>query len=206
MTITFVNDYNDEITPEQANLSTAYIKVYSGAGVIKKKEIYENNILSFVCYYKFPSESESDIINMFSGGTIPFTIIETEILLNKKIETEKSYIGNELKRKGRNLYDSQGMLLCEETYDILTDMPMYNKTRKFFYDLSWDDFFPIMNAFYDEDRSLNRIRYDSYGADQQEIYFYLDGTPGDNDLPTLAALLNITMAEMEYYISATLEP
>ena len=38
------------------------------------------------------------------------------------------------------------------------------------------------------------------------IWFYLGGTPGVDDLPTLARLLDISMAEMSYHITATLEP
>ena len=206
MTITFENDYNEEITPEQVNLSNAYTKVYTDLGIIIKKEHYRDNILKYINHYKAINENESDIINIYGSGTVPFSTIQIDMLSNMKIETEKSYRGNVLQRIERNLYNIDGYVVCEENYDIDTNLPIYEETKKHFYDLNLDDFFPIMTALYNENGSLSHIEYNSFRSDQDEIWFYLDGTPGVDDLPTLAGLLDISMDEMSYYITATLEP
>ena len=206
MTITFENDYNEEITPEQVNLSNAYTKVYTDLGIIIKKEHYRDNILKYINHYKAINENESDIVDIYGSGTVPFSIIQIDMLSNMKIETEKSYRGNVLQRIERNLYNIDGYVVCEENYDIDTNLPIYEETEKHFYDITFDDFFPIMTAYYKDDGSLRYIKYKSFGADQDELNFIPDGTPGVNDLSTLAGLLDISMINMNYYITATLEP
>ena len=205
MTITFENSNKESITHEQAISSGDYTKVYSDSGVIKKREIYRQGILMYIDYYKTSEESEASIVNMLSH-LVPFTIFETEIIANKKVEIEKSFTGTNLKIKQRSLYDENNYLICEENYDISEDLPIYNRTRKYHYDTALDDLFPIMTAYYNADGSLNRIEYDTYRSDQDALRFYSDGTSGVDDMKTLAKVLNITMSEMNYYLSAALKP
>lgn len=207
MDVTF-EDYYDEkaITPEQANQLDEYAKVYTDKGIIKKREHYKKNVITHISHYISSDESESEIINLYSDDVVPFSVIEILTLPNHKIQIEKTYVEYNLKHKSRWLYNTAGYVICDEQYNISTDQPMYDDTEKFFYDISFDDCFPLMTASYNEDGSLEIMSYKSFGAEQDELWFYEDGTPGINDIPTLAKFLNLTMNDMEYYLTAKLEP
>lgn len=201
----YENNYKKSITYDQAIASSSYYKVYTENGIIKKKELYENGILEFYEYYKLPGELDIDIINTFNYTALTFVIIDSYEISNFKAQITRVYKGDSYLTKQRFLYDSDGYMLCEENFDLLSDQPISEETKKFLFRDSYDDYFPIMTAHYNIDGTLNFIEYDTL-SDQDEIWFYEDGIPGETDIPTLALYLGVSMAEMQYYLTSQLEP
>jgi len=205
MEIFYENNYNKSITYDQAIASSSYYKVYTENDITKKKEFYENGILKFYEYYKIQNELDIDIINMFNYTALTFVIINSYEISNFEAQIRRVYKGNSYLTKQRFLYDIDGYMLCEENFDVSSDQPISKETKKFLFRDSYDDYFPIMTAYYNIDGTLKLIEYDTL-TDQDEIWFYEDGVPGETDIPTLAQYLGVGMAEMQYYLTSQLEP
>jgi len=201
----YENDYNKSITYGQAINSDSYFKVYSEGEIIRKKEYFEKGILKYYEYYKNSNELDIDIINMFNHTSLTFVIIDNYEISNFKAQIRKVYKGYNYLTKQRFLYDIDGYMLCEENFDVSSDEPISEETKKFLFRDSYDDYFPILTAYYNTDGTLNFIEYDTL-SDQDEIWFYEDGIPGETDIPTLALYLGVSMDEMQYYLTSQLEP
>lgn len=85
-------------------------------------------------------------------------------------------------------------------------MPIYRETQKHYYEDSYDDFFPIMSAYYNEDGSLEYAEYNSFnpGAGDPESFYLND--PDGNDFDSLCTFLNFTSAQTKYYKTANINP
>lgn len=207
MAIIYQNINDEKITTQQLNNLNEYYKVFQENQIIIKKEFYIDNALKHISHYKNNVETENDIINKYSSTGVFYSIIEKINLSNHLIEVVKEYSGNFLKSHSRYLYNHDNNVICEENLDLSTGLPNCKETEKYFYNFEKDDFFPIITASYNEDGSLDMIQYDSYRFDgQDEVIFTEDGVSGVNDIATLKKLLNLSSDEMNYYLTARLEP
>ncbi|KAF2517611.1 hypothetical protein EYY60_00335 [Flavobacterium zhairuonense] len=202
MTITFQNINDEEVKAEHLCDLNEYYKVFSENQIILKKEFYINNILKHISHYKNNIESEDDIIELYSSSDTFYSIIEKLDFSNYSIEVYKEYSGIKLKSHSRDLYNNSNNLICQENIDLLTGLPKFEETEKYFYDFEKDDYFPIITASFNEDGSLNTIRYDSYRFDGQDEIIFSE----DDDMTTLQNLLGLSSNEIQYYLNAILEP
>jgi hypothetical protein len=205
--ITYQNINEEELAIEQLNSLNEYYKVFTENQVILKKEFYIDNILKHISHYKNNIESEDLIIKLYSSSDIFYSIIEKLDYGNYVVEIEKEYSGIKLTSHSRYLYDSSNNLICQENINLLTGLPKFKETEKYFYDFEKDDYFPIITASFNEDGSLDIIQYDSFRFDgQDEVIFSEDGIFGVDDIATLQNLLGLSSDEMEYYMTAIFEP
>lgn len=206
MIITYQNINEEEVAIEQLNSLNEYYKVFTEDQVILKKEFYIDNILKHISHYKSSIESEDMIIELYSSSDIFYSIIEKLDYGNYVIEIEKEYSGIKLKSHSRYLYNAINNLICQEDIDVLTGLPKFKETEKYFYDFEKDEYFPLFTASFNEDGTLDIIQYDSYRFDgQDEVIFSEDGTSGVDDILTLQNLLGLSLDEMKYYLTAILE-
>ncbi|WP_337966063.1 hypothetical protein [uncultured Flavobacterium sp.] len=204
---TYHNINDEKISSQELSSLSEYYKVFSENEIILKKEFYIDHILKHISHYKNAEESENDIITIYSTSNVFYSIIEKINLSNHVLEIHKEYSGTVLTSHSRYLYNNTNDLICIENIDLLTGLPKFKETEKYFYDFEKDDYFPIITASFNEDSSLDIIQYDSYRFDgQDEIIFSEDGVPGISDLPTLKKRLALSTQEMNYYLTAILEP
>lgn len=205
--ISYQNINDEEVAIEQLDSLREYYKVFSENQAILKKEFYIDNILKHISHYKSSIENEDAIIELYSSSGIFYSIIEKLNLGNYIIEIDKEYSGMRLKSHSRYLYNDNNSLICQENIDLLTGLPIFKETEKYFYDFEKDDYFPIITASFNEDGSLDIIQYDSYRFDgQDEVIFSQNGISGVDDIATLQNLLGFSADEMKYYLTAIFEP
>jgi hypothetical protein len=206
MTIKYTNEESTEVTLQQSMMLTKYFKIYSIDNLVKKEEFFKHQQLASITYYKDLNETDAQILSNFQS-------LKVELVITERIQLSahtllKSIIYNKegvVMSKFNTLYDSNGELLCEETIDLDLDEPMYDQTLKTFYNRTVDPENEIFDCKYNEDGKLDYIRYNAYSY-QDSIWFAEDGRPGKEDIPTLCEYVGLTMAEMEYYLTATLLP
>ncbi|KIC02050.1 hypothetical protein OA88_10920 [Flavobacterium sp. JRM] len=207
MAIIYQNINDEKVTIQQLNSLSEYYKVFRENQIIIKKEFYIDNILKHISHYKNTYEMENDIISTYSSLGVFYSIIEKTNLNNCVIEDVKEYSGAVLTSHSRFLYNQNNNVICEEHIDLITNLPKFKETEKYFYDFEKDDYFPIITASFNEDCSLDMIQYDSYRFDgQDEAIFTENGISGINDITTLKNLLGLSSDEINYYLTATLEP
>ncbi|MFB9109841.1 hypothetical protein [Flavobacterium gyeonganense] len=202
MTIRYQNINDEDVAIEQLSNLREYHKVFSENQVILKKEFYIDNTLKHIDHYKNNIESEDDIVELYRYSGIFYSIIEKLDFGNYIIEVHKEYSEMKLKSHSRYLYNNSNNLICQETIDLLTGLPKFEETEKYFYDFEKDDYFPIITASFNEDGTLDTIQYDSYRFDGQDEIIFSE----DDDIITLQNLLGLSSNEMQYYLIATLEP
>lgn len=202
MTIIYQNINDEDVTIEQLSDLREYHKVFIENEIVLKKEFYIDNILKHIDHYKNDIEREDDIIELYSSSNAFYSIIEKTNLGNYFIENNKQYSGIDLKFHSRYLYSKNSNLICQETIDLLTGLPKFDETEKYFYDFEKDDYFPIITASFNEDGTLDTIQYDSYRFDGQDEVIFSE----DDDMTTLKNLLGLSSNEMQYYLTPTLEP
>ena len=206
MIITYKNELSSSITEQQAlsSFGATYFKIYiDNFGVKKKEETYKNGELKYIEYFKDTSELDANLIVMFASTGIPYSINERVRIGNFILESSKSYFGNTLEFKYRHLYDQYENVIGAEDIDMATNLPQYEKTKKYIYDYSRDINIPICEAIYHADGSLDSIDYEQ--DDYKTLTFYPNGPIGAN-IPTLIDLLDLTPAQMDYYLTAQLQP
>lgn len=173
MTIRYQNINDEDIAIEQLSNLREYHKVFSENQVIVKKEFYIDNTLKHIDHYKNNIESEDHIVELYRYSGIFYSIIEKLDFGNYIIEVHKEYSEMKLKSHSRYLYNNSNNLICQETIDLLTGLPKFEETEKYFYDFEKDEYFPIITASFNEDGTLDTIQYDSYRFDgQDEIIFF----------------------------------
>lgn len=207
MAIIYQNINEVKVTTQQLSSLNEYYKVFSENNIIIKKEFYIDNVLKHISHYKNAVETENEIISIYSSIGVFYSIIEKINLSDNIIEVVKEYSGIVLRSHSRFLYNQNRNLICEEHIDLSNGLPKFKETEKYFYDFEKDDYFPIITASFNEDGSLDVIQYDSYRFDgQDEIIFSEDGILGINDISTLENLLGLSTQQMDYYLTAILEP
>jgi hypothetical protein len=207
MVILYQNINDEKVNPEEISGLDQYYIVFIENQIILRKEFYIDNILIHISHYKNIEEKEDEIISLYNNIGVFYSIIEKINLSNYTIEIVKEYSGTVLTSHSRYLYNSINNLICEEHIDLSTGLPKFKETEKYFYDSEKDDYFPIIIVSFNENGSLDVIQYDSYRFDgQDEVIFSEDGISGIDDLPTFKKLLRLSTQEMNYYMTAILEP
>lgn len=129
----YYTDYNGNIvTEQQLQLVNSYIKVFKENNRLRKEEYYRNNALSSTLYYIELGESHSDLLAI---NLVSINIIEIEdIDANYTKYYSYGYYNGILESKGLDVEKIDGIALLSQELDLLTNLPNYNKTYKFYED------------------------------------------------------------------------
>lgn len=129
----YYTDYNGNLlTEQQLQLADSYIKVFKENNRLRKEEYYRNNALSSTLYYIELGESHSDLLAI---NLVSINIIEIEdIDANYTKYYSYGYYNGILESKGLDVEKIDGIALLSQELDLLTNLPNYNKTYKFYED------------------------------------------------------------------------
>lgn len=206
MSVIIENPKGMEISPQQALLLNEYVKKYLIDGIIKKEEIFRNQILREIVYHKNSNENDQQIISDLQVNNI-YVEIKEHILLSPRtlIKTNVYLSDGTLTFKYNSLRDQNDDLICTENIDLSTGEPIYDETIKRYYDRNLDPVDEVFECVFKEDGTLDYIKYNAH-SEQDSICFAEDGTPGEEDIPTLCLYAGLTEQEIQYYLTATLLP
>ncbi len=133
--ITFENDLEKEVAIEQVSTLNKYIKVTSIDGLVKKKEEFDGDKISYLIYYLANDESVSNILNIYAH--IP--IIETRVRTYVEeyiVENDEEYRNGHLEFKGKTVLDKNGNIIFSSPIDAITNKADNVETNKYYYDLA----------------------------------------------------------------------
>lgn len=130
----YTNRFGNPISEQQLSLINEYRKVFEVNGVSKYIEHYENNLMTYIEYYKADNELIDVISNQLKENVQSFVIIENENINGYRVENQHSFINSTLYvNSQRLLYDNQNRLTCYQTcFDDQT--PDLSSTEKYYYD------------------------------------------------------------------------
>ncbi|HEY6141872.1 MAG TPA: hypothetical protein VIV55_00405 [Flavobacterium sp.] len=137
MEIKYTNLYGKPLTAQQSASSDIYVKIYKENNRLVKKEYYENNILFNTLNYIELGSSHQDLLalNIESLG-----IIEIEEIDSNYIKFHSfSYYNNVLENKSFEI-QSIGKAIITQDLDMQTNLPLYNKTYKYYEDQKDNEF------------------------------------------------------------------
>lgn len=200
------NIYNQLISVQQAILIDEYSIEYFENGIIQKIEYYEDGDMYDIQVYNNNNENESEFVtNTFKSYSHlnEITIAYRTILANGFcIDTEKTYmIDGTFLFLYKNLYDRDGECICQQVYDIQTNLPIFERTIKQYYNRTIDPEVEIFRSNFNEDGSLSEIHYDIFSYQDDE---YFHNTP--DDLARLSRLTGLTIEQLEYFVIPDILP
>lgn len=129
MEIKYTNLYGENLTTQQVGLNNIFVKVFKDSNRLRKKEYYENNILFNELNYIELGASHEELL---SQNTDSIGIIEIEDLNNNYTKLHcYTYSNNILESKGIEI-ELNGRTIMSQDLDIQTNIPLYNKTYKYY--------------------------------------------------------------------------
>lgn len=131
MEIEYTNLYGKPINNQQIALTKIYIKIFKQNNRLRKKEYYENNILFNELNYLDFGSSHQDLLAL---NTKSLGILEMEdISANYTKLHSFVYYNNILEKKGIEIQSNKKTIMTQDL-DIQTNLPIYNKTYKYYED------------------------------------------------------------------------
>jgi hypothetical protein len=200
MDIYFLTIIGEPIDESQAIKLRYCKKIYEINGVIKKDELYIDGKLGGVTYYRDAAESESQAINiLLAQGYQSFDIAEKTASGSNIIEAHNSYRNGILNLKGRYMINPNGFWIAKEEIDITTNLPVYENTKKYYYDSSFgiDIDEPILTCDYNSNGTFSVLCF-GYAIDEQDAEYCFSGENPDD----IRLLCGMTVSEMSFYLTA----
>jgi hypothetical protein len=200
MKVIYKNFWDKEIDEAQALLSDEYSKAFVQAGgLVKKEELYVNNKLERILYYKENGETEDAAILQLKSSGVPFSIRDREWYGDFIIMNVNAYVQNQLVEKWKFLADAVDFILCTQAIDMDSDEPVYLRTVKYLGEYS-DGLEPNYCKFvYNDSGEFQYCDY-NYVRDYESEIFELDR------LPLIKKKFNLTDEMYNYYLTAELLP
>lgn len=131
MEIIYTNLYGKTLTAQQIVSSDIFIKIFKKNNRLRKKEYYENNVLFNQLNYIELGSSHQDLLLQ---NTELIGIIEIEdIDVNYTKFHCFTYFNKILENKGIEI-ESNGIIIISQDLNIQTNIPIYNKTYKYYED------------------------------------------------------------------------
>lgn len=131
--ISYENEFEKAIIPDQMDVMGNYIKVFSVNNLAKRKEEYRKGELIHLIYYKDSDESISNILSE-NNSIQSLEIRERQIIGNYIQVNESDYFNGVLEFKGISVFDSNGNEIYTGLIDAATNQHNYEETTKYFYD------------------------------------------------------------------------
>lgn len=202
MTIAYQNRFGETITENQALLNSDFTKTFSDNGILKKEEEYMSGDLTLVTYYKATAESETAIVQQIMADAPQQALMVKEYQVLSPVfkkELSRSYEPpGTLVAQFRFLYKN-GNLVCSQQLENVSGSPIVEFTKKFYYNDALVADGPAFIASYKADGTLNYIEYNSSHEYDSKAY-------DSSNIDQLRDYLCWTVAEMDYYMTATFEP
>lgn len=200
MKIIYKDFFDKDISESQALLLDEYSKVFvEASGLVKKEEMYADNKLERIHYYKDIDETEDDAITKVQPHGVPFDIREREQYGDFTIIDVNSYPENQLTDKWKLLADINDFILCTQPINLISGEPVYEQTAKYLGEYS-NDLEPNYCRFnYDSEGNFTYCAY-NYVRDYESELFELD------QLPQIKDKFNLTDEMYNYYLTAELLP
>ena len=132
MEIIFTDNNGNILTEKQKQFTDSYIKVYKENNRLRKEEYYDENNLTNTFFYIEFGESHQNLLEL-NLDKISINEIE-DINLNFIKYHHYGYYQGILKSKGLEVRANNNFILMSQELNILTNLPNYNKTYKFYED------------------------------------------------------------------------
>lgn len=209
MKITF-KDSSDKLIPEeQISKIDTYFKVYSEDGQVKQKEKFYKGEFKYLMYYKDANETHEQIMsNLFVLGKY-ISIVEKEAVTGGyTLERSLNYDEKgEPEIRINELFDANYDCIAHEWIsDLISGVPDYHHTVKYFFDRSVNPNYLLFECIYDEeDGKFDRIDYNNYHIDY-EGHESMCFSNSPKDTQELRALTGISQQLMDYYLSPRVIP
>ncbi len=202
--------FDETIYEHQAARLDSYYKIYSLNGKIKQKERFQNGQLQLMTYYKEANEVHHEIMDEFFSSGMYISIVGRESIIGGYV-LEKGFDYDEngaLYVKRNELFDVNGNIIAfDYTKDLITNIPEFEKTRKYFYNPAVNPDYHLFSCSYDENTNgkLLEIFYNNYhlNDDGRDAIYFAD-IPEDQE--TLKQLTGISSQVAAYYVSPTVVP
>ncbi|MFC4478823.1 hypothetical protein [Flavobacterium chungangensis] len=132
MEIKYTNLYGENLTTQQVGLNNIFVKVFKDNNRLKKKEYYENNILFNELNYIELGASHEELLSQNNDS---IGIIEIEDINDNYTKLHcYTYSNKILESKGIEI-ELNGKTIMSQDIDIQTNIPLYNKTYKYYEDI-----------------------------------------------------------------------
>ena len=132
MEIRYSNINGKPLTPEQIVSSKIYKKILEENSRLRRVEYYEDNIITDTFYYIEFGTSHQDLLALDQDV---IKIIEIEdVDLNYIRHRSFKYYNGLLESKGIEICNSDGYWIITQDLDMQTNLPIYNKTYKYYTD------------------------------------------------------------------------
>ena len=200
MKVIYKNFREQEVIEAQALLLDEYSRVFVEAGgLVKREEMYTDNKLERIHYYKDIDETEDDAITKLRPHGVPFDIREREQHGDFIIIRVNSYTANQLTEKWKFLADANDFILCTQPINLISGEPVYEQTTKYIGEYS-NDLEPNYCRFnFDSGGQVTYCAY-NYVRDYESELFELDR------LLMIGEKFNLTDEQYNYYLTADLLP
>lgn len=200
MKVIYKNFWDKEINEAQALLLDEYSKVFvQPDGLVKKEELYVNNKLERILYYKDNRETEDAAILQVKSSGVPFSIRDREWYGDLIIMNVNWYVQNQMVEKWKFLTDAGDFILCTQAIDMDSGEPVYLRTVKYLGEYSND-----------LDSNYCKFVYNVNGEFQYCDYNYVRDYESDiielDRLPLIKERFNLTDEMYNYYLTAELLP
>ena len=205
MKVIFVNSFDEEISQQQALVSSDYGIRYLEGNVIQKEERYLKGELRDLRFYNVSRESHEAIWNAEYISGLGFSIVEVEYFGDYRLEKTYSYDENFFHYGFDNvLYDPNDIKICSEAGK--GGVADYNLTMKEYFDPKIYDDGPVFICFFDDrDGSFESIEFPNEEicnlGQEREVFF---NTPADIEI--IRGRTGISKELMDYYLSPNVIP
>lgn len=130
MEITYTDIDGNLLTEQQIQLAGSYIKVYRENNRLRREEFYYDNEYSSTLHYVEIGESHSDLLASKVGLINIVEIEDIDEYYTKYYGF--SYFNGVLKSKGLEVRKHETINLMGQELDLKTNLPIYNKTYKYY--------------------------------------------------------------------------
>ncbi|AYN03388.1 hypothetical protein [Flavobacterium sp. 140616W15] len=129
MEITYTNLYGKTLTAQQIESSDIFIKIFKEDNRLRKKEFYENNVLFNQLNYIELGSSHQDLLLQ---NTELIGIIEIEDIDANYTKFHCFTYFNKILESKELEIESNGVIIISQDLNIQTNIPIYNKTYKYY--------------------------------------------------------------------------
>jgi len=200
MKIIYKDYLDNQITELQAMDLDEYSKEFLSAdGLVKKEEMYVNNKLTRVHYYRDSNETEEDAIAKSKLYGVPFSIRKREAYGDHTIISVNLYSENQLTDRWKFLADINGFILCTQAINIVSGKPIYEQTNKYLGEYSNDPEPNYCKFIYNAEGEFQYCDY-NYVRDYESEIFESDR------LHMIKDKFNLAYEMYNYYLTAELLP
>lgn len=203
-----IKEYNNllgkKITEQQALQSKEFIVNFIDnlSNLIKEQHRIINEEIFFVDYLLNDNENEVEAFNYLKSKSKMFEIKKRDVVGNYIVYTSKGYtIGEAIAPSiGKTVYNinDPAHVICIQTLDFQTNLPIPDRTVKYWYDINEDgNKYQGIKFYYNEDGSFQvGIDMTPYDSDQQDWDYYSN----------FQSLQSKKQADLSYYINSNLTP